>query len=340
MSLSKIKVLLLNVNRDGWHSGNMIYDMEVIKRACDTVLYGPGWPEFKNVDIREIIKQVYGQEKPDVIYSYFYDNECISDVYMQHYHIPEALRFFPKNLEKINDIVKIFAISDFWHSKNQNSIGQSKFNYCFGCFVPPYSKPSDFYSFFSEENKSKIKFVPLVRCVDKSCYKDYGLAKRYDVVSLGSMDSFYPLRVFMHDYLAKNSERLNIKYKNYPHCGFNFSHTNFVRESYAMVINESKMLISCGGKYHLAMNKIFEAMGCGTVYVGEKPYGEEQLHMKDGYNYIAVNKENFVDKIRHCLRDTEELSCISKNAKKTFDLYYHIDIRANDFLNLIKSVVK
>ncbi len=337
--LSKFKILLLNVNRDGWHSGNMIYDMEVIKKACDTKIYGPGWPEYKNVDIREIIKQLYGDDKPDIIYSYFYNNERVGDTYMQHYQIPETSRFFPTHLEKIRDITKIFAISDFWQQKDQALIGQSNFQYCFGCFVPPYSNPKDFYAFFSEENQKKMKFIPCPRCIDRDCYKDYGLFKKYDVISVGAMWHFYPLRVFMHNYLTQYAEKLGIRYRNYPHCGINFSHNDFVREKYAMTINGSKMLISCGGRYHVAMNKIFEAMGCNTAYVGEKPYGEEELHLRDGYNYIAVAGEDFIGKIQHYLKSEDALSYITKNAKDTFEKYHHIDARANDFEKLIKGIL-
>lgn len=341
MSLNKIKILLLNVNRENWHSGNMIYDMEVIKRACDTILYGPGWPEFRNTDIRKIIKQVYGDGKPDIIYSYYYNNESIQDVYMQYYRIPESLRFFPTNLDKVNNIVKIFAISDFWHKKNQILIQQSNFQYCFGCFVPPYSQSSDFFSFFSKENRKQIKFLPLARCVDKDCYRDYALDRKYDVISVGSMrEYFYPLRVYMHKCLSQYAKQFNIIYKNFPHCGFNFSHSNFTRENYARSIAESRILISCGGKYHLAMNKIFESMGCGTVYAGEKPFGEKQLYLKNGYNYIAVTRENFIDKIRYYLQNSNELEKIRNNAKKTFVQYHHIDARAKDFVELLKENIK
>ena len=327
------------MNREGWHSGNMLYDMEVIKRACDTTFYGPGWPEFKNSDIREIIKQIYGQEKPDVIYSYFYNNECIQDVYMRHYNISKSLKNFPMHLDKIKDIVKIFAISDFWHGKDQTLIQQSGFEYCFGCFIPPYSRPSDFFSFFSEDNKKQIKFLPLARCVDKDCYKNYSMNRKFDVISVGSMrESFYPLRLYMHNYLSQNSSKLKIVYTNFPHCGFNFCHSNFVRENYARRIAESKMLISCGGKYHLAMNKIFESMGCGTAYVGEKPFGEEQLHLKDDFNYIAVTRENFIDKIKFYLHNSNELERICRNAKETFNKYHHIDARASDFVKLLEIV--
>ena len=82
---------------------------------------------------------------------------------------------------------------------------------------------------------------------------------------------FYPLRVHMHKYLHNHQRQMGIRYKNYQHCGVNFSHSAFVRDEYAQAINRSKMLASCGGRYKLAMNKIFEAMGCNTAYVGEKP---------------------------------------------------------------------
>ena len=165
--ISKTKILLLNVNREGWHSGNMIYDMMVIQRACDTKCYGPGWPGYRYTDLREIIKQLYGNDKPDIIYSYFTPGERVRDVYGKQYHIPENLMNFPTYLDKIDGVIKIFALSDFWArspAKFTQDLTNSTFQYCFSCFTPPYSNPKHFYSFFDDNIRKNIKFFALPRC--------------------------------------------------------------------------------------------------------------------------------------------------------------------------------
>lgn len=342
MPLSNIKVLLLNVNREGWHSGNMIYDMMAIQRACDTKTYGPGWPDYKYTEIPKIIEQLYGNDKPDVIYSYFTEDEVIRDCYMQHFKIPPHLGRFHHNLRNVKGIRKIFGLSDFWARKpakyNHDLIGSS-FEFCFACFAPPYSNPDDFFRFFGPEIQKEIKFVGYPRCVDKECFKDYSLPKKYDVITVGAMWHFYPLRVSIHNYLSRNHKELGIRYHNYPHCGTDFAHSDFVRGKYAQAINESKMLASCGGRYHVAMNKIFEAMGCGAIYVGEKPWGEQELHLEDGKNYIAVSSANFAEKIQYYLQKPEEMCKIVSNAKDTFEKYHHIDARANDLIKLLAQIL-
>lgn len=341
MPLSKIKVLLLNVNRKGWHSGNMIYDMEAVQRACDTVCYGPGWPNYKNNDIVKIIKQVYGDGKPDVIYSYFTEGERIRDCYVQQYQIPQELRVFHTNLKSVTGVAKIFALSDFWARRPEQyskDLMGSTYRYCFSCFTPPYSNPDHFYAFFSKDLRKEIEFIGYPRCVDKDCFKDYGLPKKYDVVTVGAMWHFYSMRAAMHNYLATHQE-MGISYKNYPHCGTDFIHNDFVRDKYAKAINESKMLLSCGGRFHVAFNKIFEAMGCMSAYVGERPYGEQELHMKDGENYIAVTLKDFRDKIKYYLDNENKLKDIIKNGNDTFLKYHHIDARAGDFVKLLESIL-
>ena len=339
MSLSKTKVLFLNVNRDGWHSGNMVYDMRAVQHACDTTMYGPGWPEYRTTSLPEIISQVYGSGKPDLIYSYFTPNERVGDVYMQHYKIPEALRNFPTDFQKVTGIPKIFALSDFWArrpEKYERDLDGAGFNHCFACFAPPYSNPKHFYKFFSQNIRNQMEFVGYPRCIDKDCYKDYKLSKKYNVITVGAMWRFYPLRMHMHNYMKQNASSHGITYKNYPHCGTNFSHSGFVREKYAQAINEASMLASCGGKYHLAMNKIFEAMACRAVYVGEKPYGANELHLVAGTNYIAVSKYDFVDMIRHYLGRPQRLAEIADNAQETFLRYHTIEKRAEDFNILLE----
>jgi len=341
MPISNIKVLLLNVNRDGWHSGNMIYDMEAINRACDTKFYGPGWPGYSTTSLPDIISKLYGNGKPDVVYSYFTPNERVGDIYMSHYRIPELLRFFPTNFCKVKGIKKIFALSDFWarkpHQYAKDLMGSS-FEYCFCCFAPPYSNPDHFFTFFNDQIRKEIKFIGYPRCVDANCFKDFGLLKTHDVITTGAMWHFYPLRTHMHNYLNYHSKELGIKYCNYPHCGVNFSHGDFVREKYAKAINQSKILVSCGGRYHVAFNKIFEAMGCKTAYVGERPWGADELHLKDGYNYIEVTSHNFIEKIKYYLNNPDDLKTVIDNASNTFEKYYHIDARANDFVKLLKLI--
>jgi len=342
MPLDNTKILLLNVNRDGWHSGNMIYDMQSVGMACDVINYGPGWPNYSTTDLREIISMLYGSGKPDVIYSYFTPNERVSDVYMEHYKIPESLRYFPTHFQDVKGVLKIFALSDFWARSPQkfsSDLKDSSFQYCFCCFTPPYSNPRDFFSFFDANIRSEIKFVAHPRCIDPECFRDYGQPKVHDVITLGSMCRFYPLRSYMNSYLTENHIKMGIKYKNYSHCGTNFNHSSFVREDYAKAINSSKMLLSCGGRYHLAFNKIFEAFGCHSVYIGEKPYGEKELYLEDGKNYISVTKDDFVDKITYYLNRPYDISSIVKNAYETFLEHHTLEARAKYFVKILKSIL-
>ena len=338
MPLSNTKLLLLNVNREGWHSGNMIYDMEAIKSACDVVCYGPGFPNYRHTELREIIEQIYGQGKPDIIYSYFTPNEKVGDVYINHYRLDKSLHNFPTGFDKVKGIRKVFGLSDFWarsRERYSEELGNSDFQYCFCCFAPPYSNPDDFYSFFDSNIRKKIRFIGLPRCIDANCFKDYGLDKTYDVITVGSMISFYPLRRTIH---RKLSSKANIKYKNYPHCGVNFGHNGFVREEYAKAINQSRILASCGGKYHLLMNKVFESMACNTVYMGEKPYGEKELFLKEDENYICVNETNMEKKLDFYLSKPELLQKICENGHNTALAHHTIDKRAEDFVKQINML--
>lgn len=348
MPLTDYKMLLLNVNRTGWHSGNMIYDMQVLDKACNVVNYGPGWNNYEHTDIDKIISQVYGDNLPDIIYSYFTPNQLVSDVYNSHYRIPESLWRFPTNMHALTqgrykDIKRAFAVSDFWArspGKWIEDMKGSNFQYCFSCFTPPLSKDEHFYQFINPSIMGNPVFVCLARCVDKDCFKDYGMKKQQDIITLGSMCNFYKFRRSMHGMLARHTLSSDIRYKNYPHCGTNFHHSGFVREEYAKAINQSLSLASCGGRYHLYFNKIFESWGCNTAYIGEKPYGAEFLHMEDGFNYIAVTQENFMDKVGYYMEHKDELSEIAHNGRETFLKYHHLDARAQDAANLLDQVME
>jgi hypothetical protein len=339
MPLSNIKVLMLNVNRSGWHSGNMVYDMEVAKQACQTTIYGPGWDNYKHTDISTIIDQVYVEDVPDIIYSYFTSNEKVGDVYINHYKIPENLWYFPCGMDKLTNgkyknIKRVFVVSDFWArspAKWKSDMKNSNFQYCFSCFTPPLSKKEDFFAFMSPKIMGNPEYVSLPRCVDKECFKDYGQAKEQDIITVGSMCNFYPLRRHIHYALSNYCDGKNIVYKNYPHCGTDWSHTGFVRDKYAQAINKSLALASCGGRYHLYFNKIFEAWGCNTAYIGEEPVGADYINMKDGFNYVSVAKDNLIEKVQYYMDHKDELKKIAKNGQETFLRYHTLEARAKDF---------
>ena len=336
MPLLSTKILVLNVNREGWHSGNMLYDMRAIEGACDVKFYGPGWPDYTQNRLVDVVSQLYGADKPDIIYSYFEENEKIEDVYLTHFNIPEHLRVFPTGLSDIKGVTKIFAVSDFWKKKYSDSLFQSGFEFVFSCFAPPFSNSKHFFRYFDPALKAKLKFIGHPRCVDELCYKDYQLPKENDVITVGAMDEdFYPLRLYIHSFLQENGGQLGINYKNYPHCGFNYFHSGFVREEYAQAINRAEILISCGGVYRLAFNKIFESMGCRTVYMGERPFGAEELHLVDGYNYVAVTRGNFRQRLVDLLNDRDKLAMIAANGQKTFLAHHTIRERSKGFVRLL-----
>jgi hypothetical protein len=342
MSVSNIKLLVLNVNRKGWHSGNMLYDMSALEKGCDTQFYGPGFDGYRSTDLREIISQLYGDGKPDIIYSYFTPHERVREVYQKHYSIPEHLMNFPDHMDKIHGVINVFAMSDFWSRKREQyskDLGEAPFRYCVSCFTPPYTNPKDFYSFFDDQIRKRMKFLPLPRCVDRDCFKDYQLPKIHDVISVGAMWHFYAFRSHMHNYFAQHASGMGINYRNYPHCGTDFNHSDFVRENYAKAIHRARILIGCGGRYHVAYNKMFEAMGCATLYVGEKPYGEQELHFKDGYNYVSVTTSDFVDKIKYYLGHPNEMDAIVRQASQTFSEYHTIEARSRDVAACMKEIV-
>jgi hypothetical protein len=301
----------------------------------------PDGQTYQHSDLGDIVRQVYGDGKPDVIYSYFTPNERVGDVYIKHYGIPERLHRFPTEFSKV-DVPKVFALSDFWARKPKqfsNHLGGLEFSHLFSCFTPPYASEKDFYAFFDQKLRDNMEFIAHPRCVEETCFRDYGLDKNVDVITLGAMSNFYSFRRHMHRTLSTSHKSMGVSYKNYKHCGTNFNHGSFVRDEYAKAISQAKMLVSCGGRYHLAFNKIFESMGCGTLYVGEKPYGEKELHMEDGVNYVAVTKSNFLEKIKYYSENDAERERIVKNAKETFKNHHTIDARAKEFATRVESIL-
>ena len=343
--LRDVKVLLLVMNREGWHSANLLYDIEVWKRACITEVYGPGFQNYKTNQIGQVIRQIYGDSEPNIILSLFTPNEPVKDACIEKFCIPKQLWIFPVGLETlITNATRIFWTSDFWSGERREFakvLPPAKFDYCIGCFVPPYSNPKDFYSFFGEKLKQSLTFMPLPRCVDANCFTIYDIERKYDIISTGHMaPKFYPFRSLMRRTFEKKQNELGIKFHHYLHCKNGYEHNGFVREEYAKAIATGKILASGNSKYQVAMNKIFESMGCGTIYMGNRPHGHKQLHLDDGINCLFVTKNNFIDVAQSILKQPQKMEEMSRNSHSTFLEHHSIEARAKDCAKLVDRIME
>jgi len=73
--------------------------------------------------------------------------------------------------------------------------------------------------------------------------------------------------------------------------------------------------------------------------LADTPLDSEDLHFKAGYNYVEINKEDFLDKIIYYLDNEKERKKITENAVTTTLKYHSMDIRVKQLLKYFNELI-
>lgn len=339
-----MKILFLAENYKNWIASTLYYEQKAIQNILPgSVFYGPGF-QCRNSYVPEIMSEIYGLSKPDVIFCYINEkrllNKPMPNEISSRYAIPESLKVFPTGLHKVT-VPRIAWINDFWHCTRQEwdriLIGNG-FDMAFATYCPPFIRRDIFNRFFSKKVQEKVIFVPWPRAVATDTFTDYKLKKIYDLVLLGAMDeNFYPLRIKMHNAFSKLK---NIQYYQKSHPGYRFCGKNdLVGSKYAELINQSRIFASCTGKYNIPFIKIYEALACGSLLMCDSPQGAEYLGLKEKENYLPVNEKNFIDIALDYLAKPETCDEISRNGLDLIAKKHTVEIRAKQFVKIIDCIL-
>ena len=194
------------------------------------------------------------------------------------------------------------------------------------------------------------------RFVNTTRFKNYDLAKKYDILIYGSRGGgacgkneieshladieyknkyesfhekllenkhfFYPLRVKIEELLVKNSHKYNLKILNNA-CIFNASVAN---EELSKLINESYLTLSCCTRADIAMAKYFEIPASYSAILGNIPSDYQELF--EG-NIVEVTEwmsdEEILNTIDKALENKEKLWEMTKRLGDRVHCEYNLD---------------
>jgi hypothetical protein len=328
----KLKLLIFAVNLENWMYNTQELERQAIKKYADVKFYGAGY-DLNNSYIPDIIKELYGEnDEPDYIL-YYITHERIPQCFMDFHKVPPHLNKFTG----FNDvkIPKIFWCNDLWNSSGWKQFAIDNFDHVLSTCQRPLG-PKELCIF--DDTKLESKVTPWLKGIDTNSFKSEKLEKKYDVVLSGAADSFYPLRSYFHNQLIKEKE---IKYFRPPFPNYKFdADKQYTGDGYVKLLNQSKIHITDSGRYNCVgpVAKYFETMATDCLLLAVKPLGEELTHLVDGYNFVSVNQNNFLEKIKYYLENEEERRIIINNANKTIQEYHSVDIRAKQLINLLGSL--
>ena len=175
------------------------------------------------------------------------------------------------------------------------------------------------------------KFITLPWAIDPLIYKNLNMNRTFDFACMGALSKDkYPFRNNVRDWML-NESHLKI-YKKSRIKGLNGSDHDGKAFNYAL--NQCRSAFTCSSSKNYTLMKYFEIPAAGALLFAEKTILYEQLGFEDGIHYVAVNLDNYKEKINAYLSKSyvDVVNKITDNARYFVNTHHTWDSRIDQFL--------
>jgi spore maturation protein CgeB len=313
-----MRILYLTINEENrcfstsWYFKNQLAKME------NVVFYGPGHTKLPFIgrwDVSKIVDRVQTDGKIDVIL-------------IDHYwHLSSQY----KNLDKI-EIPKAFMVCDPHYEPKEKIrfIQQNKIDLALFIYKQSLSE------YTAQGVNCHVEWLPW--SIDTTVFKEYGFERKYDVTFLGTANKYYPLREKILKSLSQIPD-INF-FTQGPPGDWNLDpEKDLFRDNYAKVLAKSKIFIFDNSVWNYPVGKFFEAMACNALVLAPMPFEGKDLHFTPGLNFVEINEDDFLYKVKYYLKHDEERIEIARRGLETIEKYHTVQIRATQLIEYLKAIV-
>lgn len=194
----------------------------------------------------------------------------------------------------------------------------------------------------------KIPIFHMAPCVSPEVFKPVDAPKKFDATFLGAVGHpWYPLRYRVYRQLPRIADkegwnvivRLSPPGRSLTRKMSRLYGQHYVGSRYATVLALSKIFIFGTSIFKYPLLKFPEAMACKTCVMADTPYTAEELHLVPGYNYVAINENNWVARLKYYIKHDKEREEIAERGYETFLKYHTTDIRAQQVVDFLGSLM-
>ncbi|HYK72422.1 MAG TPA: glycosyltransferase [Pseudoneobacillus sp.] len=304
--MNKLKLLLISKDFSQWIHTERYYLQKELSHITDLVV----WHEQGN--IHHILNKI--KFVPDFILIYLYGSRnCPSITGLDTLDIPYGVY-----------VEDVHSLKDFPNSVNENNI-----KHIFNCYRDAFIKK---YPQFTD------KMIWFPHHVNLNLFKDLGNPKDIPMLMMGAVNKhYYPLR---YRILRMLSEHQDFVYHRHPgYRNISDKEGKFVREKYVMEINRAKIFFTCDSIFKYPVKKYYEVLACKTLLLAPDSKELYDLGFRDGENFVAINKHDFLEKAEYYLRNEQERERIANNGYNLVREKHSTQIRAKGLITIIEKVL-
>jgi GT2 family glycosyltransferase/2-polyprenyl-3-methyl-5-hydroxy-6-metoxy-1,4-benzoquinol methylase/tetratricopeptide (TPR) repeat protein len=294
-----------------------------LARRPGVTLFGPGLPGYRpGMTAREAVEVACGGTWPDVILHG-------TDLYESGRPLVEGLAEAPT--------LTAIELVDSWARQEGQADFVRRQRFALGLILER-GHHLDYY----RDNCPGTEFHWAPNAVDTSQFRDWGLAKRYDVIVYGNTDAaVYPLRARLAGLLRRQTE---FSVRHIPHPGYYPSAAERAAvvsgEALSRAINEAWVGIADCGIYRVFFMKYLEIAASGALVAGDLPesarpvFGDDFLELS-----LGQSDEEVLAALRSALADKHRLRERIDAARRRVAEGLSTDAFADRVLDLFRSAL-
>ncbi|MBP1968455.1 glycosyltransferase involved in cell wall biosynthesis [Virgibacillus natechei] len=187
------------------------------------------------------------------------------------------------------------------------------------------------------EFENKMEWFP--HFVNTELYKDYELKKSNNLLMMGAVNDYYPLRQKILSFYKGDD---NFVYHNHP--GYrDFSEKeeseNFIGHAYAKEINRAKLFFTCPSVLHYPVIKYFEVLACRTLLLAPTFCELEDLGFIPGIHFVPIDESNFKKQAAYFLENEKERQQIVDQGYNFIRQRHSVKQRTEKLVKRIETII-
>lgn len=187
------------------------------------------------------------------------------------------------------------------------------------------------------EFKNKMEWFP--HFVNIELCKDYQLKKDINLLMMGAVNDFYPLRQKIMKSYEGNADFVYHSHPGYRNFSEKEESQNFIGQMYAKEINRAKILFTCPSILNYPVIKYFEALACKTLLLAPTFKELEDLGFIPGFHFVPIDENNFKEKAAYFLENETERQKIVEQGYNFVHQRHTVKLRTEQLVEKIESIL-
>ncbi|QDP39290.1 glycosyltransferase [Radiobacillus deserti] len=204
----------------------------------------------------------------------------------------------------------------------------------------PYLLPvvRDYFLKTYPEYEKKMIWMP--HFVQTELFKDYELEKDIDLLLIGAVNDYYPIRQKIRKAYEGDADFVYYKHPGYRNFNGEEEELHAIGESYAKVLNRAKITFTCPSKLFYPVLKYYEALACKTLLLAPTFTELEDLGFRPGYHFVAIDEHNFQEKATYYLTNEKERLKIVEQGYQFVRKYHSLQVRTQQLVNRMERILQ